>query len=127
MMRGAVWADVERYGALRLGAESRGILRGEVEVRLREDVAETRTARRRPAAVEVPEQDRALWERLRACRKRLADAQGVPPYVIFHDRTLREMLDVRPRSAAELLGVNGVGQAKLDRYGEAFLEELASA
>ena len=127
MVRGAVWADVEGFGALRLGESARGILRGTVTLELREDIAEARPAtRKRPASVEseIAVEDVALWARLRDCRKRLADVQGVPPYVIFHDRTLRDMLTRRPTTLAEMLEVNGVGQAKLDRYGADFLAEL---
>ena len=66
--------------------------------------------------------DGALFEKLRARRLELAKAQNVPPYVIFHDRTLVEMATRRPESLAELAAVPGVGQTKLVRYGEAFLE-----
>src|SRR6185436_55629 len=66
-----------------------------------------------------------LFLRLRDLRKRLADARDLPAYVIFHDRTLREMAERRPRTREELLDVPGVGPAKLERYGAAFLEELA--
>ncbi|MEQ9060670.1 MAG: DNA helicase RecQ [Gammaproteobacteria bacterium] len=128
MVTGAVWADVEGYGALRLGEQARGILRGEHAVRVREDRGETKAAGRR-RATSVPDTidpaDEPLWERLRECRKRLADEQGVPPYVIFHDRTLRDMLARRPGTLAEMLEVSGVGEAKLERYGAAFLDALA--
>lgn len=128
MVRGAVWADVEGFGALRLGEGARGILRGAITLELREDIAEARpAARKRGASIAdavIAPEDADLWARLRACRKRLADAQGVPPYVIFHDRTLRDMLARRPTTLADLLEVNGVGQAKLDRYGADFLAEL---
>ena len=70
---------------------------------------------------------RALFEALRARRASLAKAQGVPPYVIFHDSTLVEMARLRPRSLDELAGITGVGQAKLERYGEPFLEVLRAA
>ena len=66
----------------------------------------------------------ALFLRLRDLRKRLADARDLPAYVIFHDKTLREMAERRPRTRDELLDVPGVGPAKLERYGDAFLEEL---
>jgi ATP-dependent DNA helicase RecQ len=124
MVRGAVLADVERFGALTLAGDARELLRGAVGLCLREDIAETRTARRPRVDAAVPAADQELWERLRACRKRLADAEGVPPYVIFHDRTLREMLALRPASVQELLAISGVGQAKLERYGQSFLDEL---
>jgi ATP-dependent DNA helicase RecQ len=127
MVRGHVQADVERFGALRLGPDARALLRGEERFLLREDIAIDRVPQKRTssaATIPLNDDDEALFTRLRACRKRLADAEGVPPYVIFHDRTLREMALLRPQSARELLGVNGVGEAKLERYGEAFLDEL---
>ncbi len=128
LVRGAVFADAERYGALRLNETARPILRGEVRLELRELPAERGTApQRRREAVAVPETDRDLWDRLRACRKRLAEEQGVPPYVIFHDRTLQDMLAIRPRNLDEMLLVDGVGRTKADRYGEAFLAELRLA
>jgi ATP-dependent DNA helicase RecQ len=64
------------------------------------------------------------FERLRALRKRLADAEGVPAYIVFSDAVLREMAKHAPRTRAELLGISGVGPVKLERYGEAFLEVL---
>jgi ATP-dependent DNA helicase RecQ len=62
-----------------------------------------------------------LFETLRALRKRLADAQGMPPYVIFHDATLREIAERRPVTLGEFAGIRGVGEAKLARYGEEFV------
>jgi ATP-dependent DNA helicase RecQ len=78
-----------------------------------------------PAAEPSPEDD-ALFEKLRAVRKRLADAEGVPAYIVFSDAALRGMAARRPRSEGELLEVPGVGPVKLARYGAAFLETLAS-
>ena len=68
----------------------------------------------------LPE-DRRLWEALRQCRKRLADEHDVPPYVIFHDATLLEMVHLRPLNEQQLLAINGVGQGKLSKYGGDFL------
>jgi ATP-dependent DNA helicase RecQ len=68
----------------------------------------------------------ATFERLRALRRRLADAEGVPAYIVFSDAVLRAMAELRPRTAGELLQVPGVGPVKLERYGEAFLSELAA-
>ena len=73
----------------------------------------------------VTEEDEALFQRLRALRKSLADEAGMPPYIVFNDKTLREMVRLRPQNEEELLRVSGVGQTKLERYGTAFLEELA--
>ncbi len=129
VVQGYLVADPERYGALRLTAESRALLRGEVTLRLREEAKRQRRRAgggpaRGTAEVEASAGDPALWEALRARRKALAEEQGVPPYVIFHDATLQEMARSRPQSAAELLAVSGVGAAKLERYGAAFLEVL---
>ena len=65
-----------------------------------------------------------MWQRLRETRLRLAREQGVPPYVIFHDATLREMLTQRPQSLREFGTISGVGERKLEKYGEAFLGVL---
>ena len=65
-----------------------------------------------------------LFDTLRACRRDLAKAAGVPPYVVFHDSTLREMARLRPRSMAELGGITGVGAAKRASYGQAFLDAI---
>ncbi|MBI5614721.1 MAG: DNA helicase RecQ [Gammaproteobacteria bacterium] len=124
VVRGFLRQDVERYGALALTEEARPLLRGEIALELREDS-------RRPAAkksrLKAPvaglEQD-PLWEALRACRRQLALAQGVPPYVVFHDATLAAMATHRPATLAQLSTVNGVGAAKLERYGQAFLDVL---
>ena len=125
LVRGVVQADVERFGALKLGPDARALLRGEARLNLREDIAVARPPKRRAGAAPPPaEVDEELWERLRSCRKRLADAAGVPLYVIFHDRTLREMAAQRPQTAGALLAINGVGQSKLERYGAIFLDEL---
>ena len=67
-----------------------------------------------------------LFERLRALRMELAKAAGVPPYVVFHDATLREMALLRPTTLAHLAQLPGIGEKKLDRYGPRFLELLRS-
>jgi ATP-dependent DNA helicase RecQ len=88
--------------------------------------AEVDTPRPRGAApVEVSNPE--LFAELRALRKRLADAEGVPAYIVFSDAVLRHMTDRVPRTRSELLLVPGVGPVKLERYGEAFLEVLRQA
>ena len=130
MVRGVLVADVERFGALRLEADARALLRGETSLLLREDIAVARTPKRKAnaAGADVPlgSADEALWDKLRACRKRLADDDGVPPYVVFHDRTLREMATRRPTTLSALMTITGVGQAKLERYGSEFLAVLTA-
>ena len=72
----------------------------------------------------VSDEDEAFFQTLRDLRKDLADRQGVPAYIVFSDKVLREMVARHPSSLDELLGVSGVGPAKLERYGEAFLNAL---
>lgn len=79
----------------------------------------------RPSAGANNQIDGALFERLRARRKELADERGVPAYVVFSDATLMEMAAARPSSLGELAQISGVGPAKLSRYGEEFLRALA--
>jgi ATP-dependent DNA helicase RecQ len=125
IVRGYLRSDAERYGALVLTEESRGVLRSEVQLEFREDPKRPLATARKVAPVEdIAEEDHALWDALRACRQSLAIEHNVPPYVIFHDRALREMLSERPRSPEEMLGISGVGQTKLDRYGDRFLAVL---
>jgi len=124
--RGLLDVDPEGYGGLRLGAAARPVLRGEEQVWLRRDHKKPadRGEAKRARETQVEDADRSLWEALRTCRKQLAEAQNVPPYVIFHDATLRAMLAERPQTARELRALAGVGDSKLERYGEAFLAVL---
>lgn len=121
---GHLRADPEGYGALQLTESCRPLLKGEEPVQLRKDPVVKKSSGQR-SAIRDQVTDPAGWEALRACRKALADEQGVPPYVIFHDTTLFEILERRPASLEALADVNGVGKAKLERYGSAFLEALA--
>ena len=126
MVQGHLYADAERYGALRLTPRSRPLLKGEERILLREDPPPKRTAAKtaRAPAYQIPAEDEPLWEALRELRMKLCREAGVPPYVIFHDSTLREMVRLRPSTPQELLGLQGVGEKKLERYGEAFLSVL---
>ncbi|WP_176596806.1 MULTISPECIES: DNA helicase RecQ [Sphingobium] len=116
--------QTNEHGGLEFGPNARPILRGEEEVSL---VLPPRKERRRKSArngsAENPVGD-PLFDALRACRRELAQEAGVPPYVIFHDSTLREMAEQRPTSLAELGHISGVGQRKLDAYGDAFLAAI---
>ncbi len=87
--------------------------------------ARTRTASSGLDAAELEGDDRVLFDALRARRRELADEAGVPAYIVFGDKVLLEMVARRPSSPSELLQVPGVGQAKLERYGDDFLEVLA--
>ncbi|MDX1800869.1 MAG: DNA helicase RecQ [Marinobacter sp.] len=122
---GHLRADPEGYGALQLTESCRPLLKGEETVQLRKDPVVKKSAGQR-RAIQDQITDPEGWEALRACRKALADEQGVPPYVIFHDTTLFEILERRPDSLDALAEVNGVGKAKLERYGRAFLDALSA-
>jgi len=122
---GLIVVDVAGHGGLSIAPQGRAFLREKPRLRLRawkKAKPERKAARRETSA--LPAGDHALFEKLRARRLELARAQQVPPYVIFHDRTLADMAARRPRSAAELAATPGVGEAKLARYGEAFLEVI---
>jgi ATP-dependent DNA helicase RecQ len=126
---GYLRADAERFGALALTERSRPLLRGEIALRLREDRKSPAPQRKRAQVAKLSElaesgEAQALWEALRECRKRLAAEHGLPPYVIFHDKTLLQMVEHRPTRLDALLELSGVGQAKLERYGERFLEVI---
>jgi ATP-dependent DNA helicase RecQ len=127
VVQGFLRADAERYGALMLTPKSRAVLRGEESVRLREDPKKLPRSRNKVSAdTEIAITDIKLWQSLRDTRQRLAAEHSVPPYVIFHDSTLKAMLQHRPTSEDELLAISGVGEAKLARYGDAFLSVLRS-
>jgi len=121
-------ADPARFGGLVLTEQCRPLLRGEITLLLREDSKEP-VLRRKPSRTKsgVSDADRDLWDALRECRKDLANKHDVPPYVIFHDATLMQMMEYRPANSDAMLGINGVGPSKLDRYGEAFLEVIRHA
>lgn len=127
VVQGYLRVDQERYGALALTPDSRAILRGQTAIRLRVDPKETAIAKRAHAATSadsLSDADRSLWETLRECRRRIATEHGVPPYVIFHDSTLLQMVSAKPTTEAEFLALSGVGQTKLERYGGDFLEAV---
>ncbi|MBK6737146.1 MAG: DNA helicase RecQ [Haliea sp.] len=133
--RGYLSVDLAQFGALRLEEKCRPLLRAQQTIELRRDagkaightggnkggnkVARQQTRTALPADIDV-----GLWEALRECRRLLAEEQGVPPYVIFHDRSLKEMCALQPRTPLEFGRITGVGERKLDKYGAAFLRVI---
>ena len=117
--RDALRADA--YGGLSFGPGARPILKGEQQLVIVVP-PKRRRDRRRDSGPADP-----VFEALREARRALAAEAGVPPYIIFHDSTLREIAATRPATVAELAQVNGVGRAKLERYGAAVLAALAAA
>ncbi|MBL4819968.1 MAG: DNA helicase RecQ, partial [Gammaproteobacteria bacterium] len=121
--RGYLSVDLERFGALRLAEKCRALLRGDEKIELRRDV-KTRAARQRTKTPLSDDIDVALWEDLRDCRRELAEEQGIPPYIIFHDSTLQEMCITLPQDLDQFGQLTGVGERKLEKYGPAFLRIL---
>jgi len=127
--QGLLTPDPAGHGGLSLSPNCRALLRGKDTLSLRKDHlppgsgTTSRTPRVRASEVAV---DPEAWAALRAKRRHLAEAEGVPPYVIFHDATLLAMLEQRPQSLDELSSVPGVGTHKLTKYGTAFLETLTA-
>ena len=125
VVRGFLRVDVEGYGGLHMQESCRPVLKGEQSLHLRVDELKSPSSKQRSKKSRqiLPEYEQ-LWEALRECRKRLADENNVPPYVIFHDTTLQEMLEQRPLSRMEILAITGVGENKLEHYGDAFIEVI---
>ena len=126
---GFLESDITAFGGLKLTEAARPVLKNESEVWLRRDVEvakKTSKVQRSSNAKAAYDglADDPLWLVLKAKRLALAREQGVPPYVIFHDSTLLEILNNRPQSLLELSRITGVGRAKLDRYGDDFLQVL---
>ncbi|MDO9107233.1 MAG: DNA helicase RecQ [Methylovulum sp.] len=121
--RGLVAVDFDRYGALQLTDACRPILRGEQALMLRNDVKLEKTKRVKPSGRPLGGTQHALslWDALRAKRKEIADAQDVPPYVIFHDATLMAMLESKPQNRQQMALISGIGARKLELYADKFL------
>jgi ATP-dependent DNA helicase RecQ len=122
---GFIDIDIERHGALRLTEKCRPVLRGEQQLELRKLSVEEKATKEKKQKSPVRPQDEELWEALRTLRMNIASESGVPPYVIFHDATLQEMVKKRPQSKSDMERISGVGEQKLKRYGKQFLEEIA--
>ncbi len=116
--------DPARHGALRVTEKAHPVLRGEDPVTLRRD--SIARAKSRPVVrALVADEDAPLLSALKAKRRALAEAQRVPAYVVFNDRTLIEMAETRPATLDAMAGITGVGAKKLESYGRAFLEVIA--
>ncbi len=128
---GIVGLDMTRYGRWTITEQGREVLRGKATVSLRQESLAPAGAPARAKRVAGPslaasldEEGRALFERLKELRRRLAQERAVPAYVVFPDRSLIAMASERPRTKAALSRLHGVGEAKLQQYGEAFLAAI---
>jgi ATP-dependent DNA helicase RecQ len=124
---GLLVQDIANYSVLKLTDAARPLLRGETSLqlampRIREQARKKRTR----VNADLGSCDEALFDELRNLRKQLADAQGVPPYIVFGDATLVQMARDKPMDERELLAITGVGQHKLAKYGHDFLNAIAA-
>lgn len=121
LVYGYLESDSDQYGGMRLTQRAKPLLGGNENLMLREvsPVKQKLTSRSSRPSLEVT--DQTLFDALRALRKSLADDLGVPPYVIFHDKSLLEMIDALPTNLSEMADISGVGAQKLERFGQAFL------
>ena len=116
-------ADADRFGGLVLTEKCRPLLRGEQSIQFRKDPVQ-KTAKKLTKTPLPEDIDIALWEALRAHRRHLAEEQGVPPYVIFHDSTLQAMTELMPTTLEAFADLPGVGIRKLDKYGQGFISVI---
>ncbi|QGG89820.1 DNA helicase RecQ [Agrobacterium sp. MA01] len=129
---GYIRVDHTAFGALTLEESARAVFKREVDVRFRKDrpttgkAARGQSSRTAQAKAGLDQADQELFEALRAKRMELAKEQGVPPYVIFPDTTLVALATERPMDEDEMLSISGIGQSKLERYGDAFLEVITA-
>lgn len=125
--RGLVTVDIEGHGSLRLTESSRPVLRGEEQVFLRKDIGRHRRDRsytRTSQWRSFTGTDMLLWKSLLNKRLELADTQDIPPYAIFHDSTLEDIVLKQPHTLEEFTDLSGVGAKKLERYGQIFIDIL---
>lgn len=125
--RGLLAVDLEGHGSLKLTDDCRQVLRGEERLLLRRTTKpekKTNKVALRSRVAFTSATDTVLWEALRARRLELAKAQGVPPYVVFHDATLAALIERRPQTLQEFSRISGVGERKLAAYGDDFLEVI---
>lgn len=134
LAQGLLGVSDDGYGTLVITPGSGDVLTGSRQVPMRQEPERivrgrgTRTTRAKGGqVVDLPEEAQGLFEALRAWRSEQAKEQGVPAYVVFADVTLREVATVRPQDLGQLAGITGVGQKKLDTYGEGLLAVVAGS
>jgi ATP-dependent DNA helicase RecQ len=130
---GLLSVNLTEISGFKLTDKSWPVLKGEQTLLLRKDPEPVRAAKlavsrkkKSPAPHELPEGDLPLWEKLRALRLCISKALDIPPFVVFHDSTLAEMVEQKPTTREAFLQITGVGEHKLEKYGEQFLEVLRS-
>lgn len=122
--KGLLFQNITRNSTLQLTEEARPILRGEMSLELAVPRLDTAVRTAKSDKLINRNYDKKLFAKLRKLRKFIADDDGLPPYVVFSDATLIEMAEMLPTSYGEMLAVNGVGQVKLDKYADDFLDAI---
>ncbi len=123
--RNLLTVDLEGHGSLRLTEQCRTVLRGEQTLLLRKESKRAKSSRKGRKSYNTDKiSNKLLWEVLRDCRKKLAEENDVPSFVIFHDATLAEMMERQPSNKEQFLRLNGVGESKLEKYADAFLKVI---
>ncbi|KZX68291.1 ATP-dependent DNA helicase RecQ [Vibrio sp. HI00D65] len=120
--KGLLFQNITRNSTLQLTEEARPLLRGEMSLELAVPRLDTAVRNAKSDKLSSKNYDKKLFAKLRKLRKSIADEDGLPPYVVFSDATLIDMAEVLPTSYGEMLAVNGVGQRKLDKYADPFLD-----
>ncbi|OOY88507.1 hypothetical protein BOW15_10695 [Solemya velum gill symbiont] len=124
--RGYLEQDIANYSVLKLTDGARPLLRGEIALQLAKPrLKEASGKRKKRVTAAVEGRDELLFESLRGLRRELADSEGVAPYMVFGDATLTQMAIHLPQNRTEFLEINGVGEKKLEKYAEAFLQEIS--
>lgn len=125
---GYLATDIEGHGSVKLVEQSRPLLRGEIELILRKPQLDKDSNKKKgKRKTSLRSVDEPLFELLREHRLELANEYGVPPYIIFHDSTLEEMANTRPDNLEAMRYISGVGEQKLDKYGDSFLNIILSS
>ncbi|MCB1850638.1 MAG: DNA helicase RecQ [Gammaproteobacteria bacterium] len=122
---GHLETDQEGHGALRLTEKCRPLLRGETTLALRRPPRQQQKRQPERAERKLPSWQQPLFDQLRELRLRIAQEQGVPPFVIFHDSTLQQMVEQCPQDLQQLRTISGVGEHKLKQYGQRFLDSIS--
>ncbi|NLS14781.1 ATP-dependent DNA helicase RecQ [Vibrio sp. SM6] len=120
--KGLLMQNITRNSTLQLTSEARPVLRGDLSVELAVPRLDTAVRAAKANKLSNKNYDKALFAKLRKLRKSIADEDGLPPYVVFSDATLIDMADILPTSYGEMLAVSGVGQRKLEKYADPFLD-----
>lgn len=125
--RGLLTVDIAEYGGLHITEEGMKFLKEKQEIRLRRLITKTKTKKEKKQGADIinlSKQELDLFTKLKNKRLELAKSQNIPPYIIFHDKTLNQMASIKPKNKADLANISGVGESKIEKYGDVFLKVI---